>query len=371
MEDVDGTQHQSTDGLVSAFLRAARPGGPASLDPPETNVGSLPTASHERASAHFWSADLEAGFRHSGWERDRRRVWDAMVQLHDCYDAGENPREASSALFAVKPAIPAARLRRFGSCGQNSWISRSTKIADHLRIQCDRCHDRFCRICARERGSIVRERILLHCADRKTKFLTLTLKHRGEPLADMIDRILRCFRNLRALPLWVKHVQGGVAVLEIKLGKAGTAWHVHLHCLVEGSYVDQHRLSAAWLAVTGDSYIVDIRQVRDAVTGVNYVTKYLQKPLSQDVMISPPHLREAIVALRGRRLVSTFGSWRGIVLNDAAIEETIDDRFKEQWLPLIPLKECIARAAAGDAWCAGIIRTLRRGALSGRPQPPD
>ena len=56
--------------------------------------------------------------------------------------------------------------------------------------------------------------------------------------------------------------QGGLYAVEAV--NKGRGWHVHLHVLVEGGYVSQRLLAADWQELTGDSCIVDIREV-DAI----------------------------------------------------------------------------------------------------------
>jgi hypothetical protein len=93
---------------------------------------------------------------------------------------------------------------------------------------------------------------------------------------------------------------------------------VHLHCIIEGCWTEQSKLADEWFAVTGDSYIVDIRPVPEAAARAAYVCKYVSKPCSKDVYDNPDALDEMLLALAGRRMCLTFGTWRGTPLKPIA-----------------------------------------------------
>jgi hypothetical protein len=171
---------------------------------------------------------------------------------------------------------------------------------------------------------------------KSLRFITLTLKHGVGPLKTQIDRLGTCFTRLRHRKLWQSAVGGGASFVEIKRSKDGRHWHPHLHIVVEGRYLAQSALSADWLAVTGDSYVVDIRMIRDAAKVGSYVVKYASKPLDRSLYANPDWLDEAMIALRGRRLVATFGSWSHLALTAAGDDPgdwefvaTLDDVVEE------------------------------------------
>lgn len=318
---------EQSDGVVGAFLAAERPACPTSLDPPETNV--TPPSSFS----------LEESFRHSGWADQRRRIRTAFRSIDD---------------------FPTARLARFNGCGGNAWIMRFGPCGSNFRVKCDRCHDRFCVPCAAARGATMRAQLMAHSEGRTLKMLTLTLRGTGQPLAELLDRINKHFRAFRALPLWKSKVRGGVGIIEAKIGKGGERWHVHLHCLIEAGYVDQKLLSQAWLAVTGDSFVVDIRPVQGAEKGIRYVTKYLSKPFDSTVINKPAFLLEAVKSLRGRRMAATFGSWRGLKLSEHPTPEEESEFATAIWEPIAPLGELLQRASAGDSYARFVLGELRR-----------
>ena len=109
---------------------------------------------------------------------------------------------------------------------------------------------------------------------------------------------------------------------EIKIGR-DSMWHVHCHIIAEGGFLPSSDLSREWHAVTGDSPIVDVRDVADVQAAAGYVAKYGSKPCDPSVIYSPERLVEAISALKGIRLATTFGEWRGKKLS-ASSDDTDD-----------------------------------------------
>jgi predicted dinucleotide-binding enzyme len=77
--------------------------------------------------------------------------------------------------------------------------------------------------------------------------------------------------------------------------------------LVKGGYVAQRHLAQDWQELTGDSLIVDIREV-DAIYGLKYTLKYLKKAPTVS-----GHADEYNEVLKGTRLVQAWGSWYGEV----------------------------------------------------------
>jgi hypothetical protein len=183
---------------------------------------------------------------------------------------------------------------------------------------------------------------------KKLRFITLTLQSKpSDRLADRLDEIYKCFRYLRASRLWEECVSGGVAFLEITRGKRRDRWHVHLHLLFEGKYIDQDKLSTTWCNITRGSFRVDVRAVRDG-GGVNYVTKYATKALNSDMLANDDHLDEAVMALKGRRLCFCFGDWYGTPLSTLMEDDTDDDASAAHggWQKIMPLRD-FARLAHG------------------------
>lgn len=232
-------------------------------------------------------------FRHSGWASRRAKVFGAMVRNH----TSDRKQE------------------RFVNCGANLWL----EVRDDgkaARLRCEKCRDRCCVPCGGDRAATIVENLVQHTEGKDMRLLTFGLRHSRTPLTNQIDRLYRSFAELRRRVDWLARVKGGAAFLEVKLSATDGLWHPHLHVLLEGAYFDQKLLSRMWHEVTGDSSIVHITRISDLGHAAKYVTKYVTKPLDASVFASDATLDEAMIAMRGRRLCLTFGTWRGFRLTD-------------------------------------------------------
>lgn len=269
-------------------------------------------------------------FRHSHWYRRRNVVFRSLQRLH----------------------VSANRLDRFAQCGAGCCVYFSPSSGD-WKLRASYCRDRVCQACGSARSAVIADTLARHCQDKHTRFVTLTLKHQPIPLADQIDRCYRAFSTLRRRTWWKSCVTGGAAFLEVKVGR-DSLWHVHLHMIVEGKFVDQRKLGSEWHAVTGDSYVVDVRAVGQDQKEVRYAAAYAGKPLDKTICDDPSRLDEFIVAIKGRRLALTFGTWRGLDL-DGEPTDLADD-----WIPVGSLDRLWSDAAAGDLSAQNVLICLQR-----------
>jgi hypothetical protein len=145
-------------------------------------------------------------------------------------------------------------------------------------------------------------------------------------------------------------VAGGVAILEIKYFPETNRWHPHLHIVAEGHYIPHAILKTAWAKASRTSSIVDVRAIPRNDKVVQYVTKYATKPFDSSFIRLPERLDEAIIAMRGVRSVTTFGSWRGLKLSD--VEST------GLWLRVDDLHEVVKRHLAGETIHDGFFDRL-------------
>jgi hypothetical protein len=161
-------------------------------------------------------------------------------------------------------------------------------------------------------------------------------------------------------------VTGGVAVVEIKKGSNSGRWHVHLHVLAHSSYLDARRLSEAWQRATGDSFIVDVSRVKSDTKGIGYVAKYAGKGWTAEVVRDHDALVECVVALRGRRLLLTFGSM-------AKLDVDGEHSDPGDWSRVGRLDHILTAAERGEVWAVGVMRSIGRADLveSSRLDPVD
>ena len=119
---------------------------------------------------------------------------------------------------------------------------------------------------------------------------------------------------------------GGVHSIEIKRGKNSGLWHPHVHMIWLCQEVpNASQLSREWLELTGDSYIVDVREfygdsVVDGFLEVfKYALKFSDMPLADNW--------EAYQLLKEKRLVDNFGLLRGVKVPEELTDEDIDEDF--------------------------------------------
>jgi hypothetical protein len=187
-----------------------------------------------------------------------------------------------------------------------------------VRLRADYCHDRFCVPCARARAACISAALLDRIGTQTVRFVTFTLRCNFLSLRERLDRLYTSFNLLRRRSFWKANVTGGAAFCEVKLGSTPGNWHVHLHCLVVGRWMEQKQLVHEWHAVTGDSVIVWIEAATGRDHVIRYVSKYVSQGATKEVYDNPDTLDEMLLALKGRRLCTTFGSWRGTVLKPTA-----------------------------------------------------
>lgn len=267
-------------------------------------------------------------FRHSGWHRDRALV--------------------ASSLWRTA----AARSRRdnFGDCGAHSYVLESVDAPGTFKVAGSHCHDRFCLPCATGRATLIAGNVLTVVADKTLRFFTLSIQTDNLTLAESLQKLYVSFSKLRRTLFWRSRVNGGVAFLEITWNNELKRWHPHLHCLLEGRWLDKQVIRRMWYRITGDSYIVHISLIRDRKKCSEYVTKYASKPFNNTFLHNPSRLDEAVLALAGRKLLATFGCWRGHLLTDP--------EHDDGWLNLGSLDTIIASAANGDSRSMTILNGL-------------
>lgn len=342
-------------------------------------AGNWPAYSRASASLEVKESSVEArrgvsdnycdaGRRHSAaWAKNMRVLLSRMqfdkpnatpTERAFIHGGWADARVKTRSLLA-RAGIKPNRLQRWDTCGSLAFIERNTRT-DALRVKCTRCKDRFCRTCAvRKRRHQVARLMDLLSDGEPVRMITLTLAHGTEPLKAQLDRLYSAFRRLRQRDEWQSHVTAGAAACEIHVGK-DNKWHVHLHVLCTGSFWSQSGLSAEWLAVTGDSRIVDIRAM-PSDRAINYATKYLSKAVPSDLVNDPEHFIEAVKALTGRRLLIVTGGFVG-KLSEKPDENPGEDGTSEpkpsDWIGIGNYENLLSRAKVGDPYAKGIIDAL-------------
>jgi len=195
----------------------------------------------------------------------------------------------------------------------------------------------LCPLCAIRRGAKMvkayMDRLQVILAENprlKPYLVTLTVKDGG----DLRERFNHLFRSVQRLHKCrtgkgqyseACKADGAVWSYEFKRGKNSGLWHPHVHAVwLCETPPDQEALSAQWKAITGDSHIVDIRpfhEGQDVVEGFLEVFKYAVK-FSDLPMDDNWHGYEV---LGGKRLIASFGVFRGVEVPEELTDERLDD----------------------------------------------
>lgn len=299
------------------------------LDSHETNVGlrstSLPIPEPEE------SHSLCTQFRHSCW-KSRREATNRALRKADISKSG---------------------IDRFCKCGERAWILRTNETEPRYRLALNRCRSRWCVPCANEQRNVIQRNVMEACEGKDLRFMTLTLKSSQQPLGQQISRLRKSFRKLRQRRDFKTKLRGGIYFLELTKNKRTNEWHPHLHILFEGGFVPHGLLKNAWREITADSYIVDVRRVPNSKVAAGYISKYAGKPLPTNIIFDTESMVEAITALHGTRVFSSFGTWKELHLSKPPSDDT-------PWIPLMPLSACIMNAMKGDLKSRQIIESLTR-----------
>jgi hypothetical protein len=242
-------------------------------------------------------------------------------------------------------------------CGEY-LVFRHYFTVDQVRLHAARfCKKHLlCPLCAIRRGSkalqayLPRYEAVIASQARLRPFLvTLTVKD-GPDLAERFRHLQRGQRELwmrkhRGRGCAVDGIEAAVWSYEVKRGAGSGLWHPHLHMVAMSECEpDQAELAREWHAITGDSFIVDVRPIdlADPASGFLEVFKYALKFSDME----PPDTFEAFQVLKGRRLVGSAGLFRGIEIPEQLTDEPLDD---------LPFVELFFRYLAG-----GYTLTRRR-----------
>lgn len=233
----------------------------------------------------------------------------------------------------------AYKLRR---CGEY-LLFRHYWTVDDVRLKAaDFCKKHLlCPLCAIRRGAkLVKayldrlEVIRQEHARVQAYLVTLTVKDRadlGEGFRHLRQAVQRMQQARRSQLAGCRQSSesakaiGCVGSYEFKRGRNSGLWHPHVH-MVWLCYEapDAALLSAEWLRLTGDSYIVDVRPFHDQDDMIGgflevfkYAVKFSDLPLADNW--------QGFLELSGKRLVFSFGAFWGVEVPDDLGDELLDD----------------------------------------------
>lgn len=260
-----------------------------------------------------------------------------------CTQAKRRSQGMSGYLKGVEAGnVDAARkaAARLSSCG--NWLHfREYYTVGKIRLHAAQfCKQHLiCPLCAIRRGAkalgayLARWQVIqAQQPALKLYLLTFTVKN-GEDLEERYKHLVGALKRLLARRRdfnagtkrapWTElcRVEGGVYNLEST--NIGNGWHPHTHMLAACSgEPDSAALSSEWQKITGDSFIVDVRPItNDPVDGFMEVFKYAVKFSELDYADN----WHAAQVFRGKRLLASFGCFRGVEVPEDLTDEPLDD----------------------------------------------
>ena len=225
--------------------------------------------------------------------------------------------------------------RRVAGCGEY-LLFRHYFTIDQVRLHAAQfCKKHLlCPLCAIRRGAKAMQAYLPRyeavCASEpllRPFLVTLTVKD-GPDLRERFQHLMKAqeelwMRKHRKRGSVLDGVRAAVWSYEVKRGRGSGLWHPHLHMVAMAEHQpSQLELAAEWKAITGDSFVVDVRPIsqEDPASGFLEVFKYALKFSDMD----PVDTFYAFQVLKGRRLVGSAGLFRGIEIPDHLTDEPLD-----------------------------------------------
>lgn len=240
---------------------------------------------------------------------------------------------------------------KLGSCA--NWLTfNHYYTVDQIRLAgCTSCDMHLlCSFCAARRGSKYLQRYLerLHVLMDAHKglqpvMLTLTtvngddLEERFTHFMTSLRKLLKKRRNAKRGSTSTELTKAVAGVYSIETTNKGKGWHVHMHAvLLLDGWIDRERLSVEWQAVTRDgSKILDVRRLAkgsDVFDSQGNITPKLVEAFAEVFKyalkfsdLDHSDRLQAWEIMRGKRLVGSWGLFRGVTVPPGATDDLLDD----------------------------------------------
>jgi hypothetical protein len=269
------------------------------------------------------------------------------------------------ALFRIEGLIKEigqkSRAKRMGICGNTIFVK--VKKGDPSNVLYEpqvRCKDRVCPVCNSYRASILSRKVEELGKDMENPhLLTVTANDRNR---SSLKKAFQCYKaSMRLLKRektwWKKYIRGGVEHIEVTYNE-GTGWHVHSHMLVDLA-VDR---KVENMQLTDNGYFLDplkkdlehvlINVGLGTISDIKPVTEGYGKEISKYSMkfgldIDDDRLKEIIVDMKGKRMVSKFGNCFGRKEMDDTDSEEMDElspEEEEEYITLGTINEVVCKS---------------------------
>jgi len=258
------------------------------------------------------------------------------------------------ALFRIEEYIrdvgQDSRAKRMGYCGNTIFVKVKKENPSNVLYEPQlRCKDRVCPVCNSYRASILSRKVEKLGRDMENPhLLTITANTLNR---DSLKTAVECFKKSTSLlkkerSWWKRYIRGGVEHIEITY-KEETGWHVHSHMLVDLAV----NRKVENMQLTDNGYFLDpikkglehvlMKVGLGTISDIRPVTEGYGKEISKYSMkfgldIDEARLKEIIVDMKGKRMVSRFGNCYGL----KEMEE-LTPKEEEQYETLGTIKEVV------------------------------
>lgn len=231
--------------------------------------------------------------------------------------------------------------RALHTCGSFLWFRHYYRIDDVRLYKASFCGRHvLCPLCAIRRGAkcvrvyMDRLRLILEKHPTLKPYLvTFTVKD-GSDLVERFNHLqlsMQTYQQTRRNALAgrrenveVNKALGAVWSYEVKIGSGSGQWHPHCHAIwLCDSPPSLDKLSREWLNITIDSHVVDVTPFTedDFLKGFLEVFKYALK--FSELSLSDNY--HAWAALSGRRMIGSFGLFRGVKIPEILVDDPVED----------------------------------------------
>lgn len=232
--------------------------------------------------------------------------------------------------YHVDEVLNTDYVSKWEACRRGAWFARHVDTGE-VRVFTRACRLRWCSLCSSARRAFITVEVAAWIRQASyPKFLTLTLKHSNAPLLHQINSLYEYFRKYRHAKFFSDNTYGGIWFFQIKRAKHTGQWHPHIHCIIEGKYMQQRKLSKLWYRITSGSKIVDIRPIRDQAKAANEVARYASAP-AEVSSLKPSDYYEVFSSVHSRKTCGTWGSARSVLLKQPTASDKDSWRSVGDW----------------------------------------
>lgn len=177
----------------------------------------------------------------------------------------------------------------------------------------DSCGVRVCPHCSRRRSLILAGRMQAFLVGKTGLRYVVLAERNVENLKEGMALLWKSWTSLRRSVRWKRKVKGSIVALEVTRNPEDGSWHPHLNVLMEGEYFPFEELNQAWVSASeGRGHTSFIRAADEGT--VHELIKYVTKV--SDLLEQPRALDEFLTAVKGARLIRTYGTFFGIPTSD-------------------------------------------------------